>query len=122
MFPRRPKTASAVLDKARPPVLKSIIFGSGVQKRFPFIGTSFLFVFSTLVQFLLVRLVAQLVKSGFPVFVEKGAGANSMFSDAEYVKSGATIVDAQEAWSKDLVIKIRPPYPSVNGGTHLFVK
>jgi len=60
--------------------------------------------------------VAQLVKSGFNVFVESGAGVNSNFSDEDYKKSGASVVSSKEAWSKDLVLKVRPPLPV--GATH----
>lgn len=41
--------------------------------------------------------VAQLVKSGFNVFVESGAGVNSNFSDEDYKKSGASVVSSKEA-------------------------
>lgn len=60
--------------------------------------------------------VAQLVKSGFKVTVESGAGAASSFSDEEYKKAGASIGTANEVWSKDLVLKVRPPH-TVNGGS-----
>lgn len=43
--------------------------------------------------------VAQLVKSGFKVTVESGAGAASSFSDEEYKKAGATIGSSTEVHS-----------------------
>lgn len=51
----------------------------------------------------------QLVSHGHKVFVEKNAGIGSGFSDDEYMKSGATIVDAAKAWSTDIVIKVKEP-------------
>ena len=52
--------------------------------------------------------VALLVKKGFKVVVEKGAGEAASFSDAQYEEAGATVVP--EAWSQaDLVLKIHPP-------------
>lgn len=40
--------------------------------------------------------VSQLVKSGFKVFVEAGAGSLSNFSDGDYAKSGASVVTTKE--------------------------
>ncbi len=56
--------------------------------------------------------VGKLVESGFKVAVEKGAGASSMFSDAMYIKAGATIVDGPTVWRSDIVTHIRPPTPA----------
>ncbi|KAG2488659.1 hypothetical protein HYH03_012821 [Edaphochlamys debaryana] len=54
--------------------------------------------------------VAQLIKAGFKsVVVEKGAGESSSFSDADYVASGATLVDNVGAYSADIVLRVRPP-------------
>ena len=45
------------------------------------------------------------------VYIEKGAGAGSGFSDTEYTDAGAAIVDsAQEIWgSVDMMIKVKEP-------------
>ncbi len=51
----------------------------------------------------------QLVANGHKVLVEKNAGTGSGFSDEEYVKSGATIVDTDKAWYCDIVIKVKEP-------------
>ena len=53
----------------------------------------------------------KLVKLGFDVIVETGAGIGSNFSDEAYRKAGAEIARTVEsAWqSADLVIKVRPP-------------
>lgn len=54
--------------------------------------------------------VESLKKAGFKaVIVESGAGAAANFTDAEYVKAGATIGLAKEAFSADIVLKVRPP-------------
>ena len=36
--------------------------------------------------------VASLIKSGFEILIENGAGANSSIPDEEYQKAGATMV------------------------------
>mmetsp|Transcript_22695 Transcript_22695/g.53599 ORF Transcript_22695/g.53599 Transcript_22695/m.53599 type:complete len:1064 (-) Transcript_22695:132-3323(-) len=54
--------------------------------------------------------VSKLVKPGFSVLVEKGAGASSHFSDADYEAAGAKVVETGDVWKKsDIVMKIRPP-------------
>ncbi len=51
----------------------------------------------------------RLIKLGFNVNVQKGAGVASDFNDSEYEKIGAKIVSANEAIKSDLVLKVRPP-------------
>jgi len=53
--------------------------------------------------------VAALTKAGFKVAVESEAGVTSKFTNAEYEASGATIVSGKDAWTKDIVIKVREP-------------
>ena len=57
--------------------------------------------------------VKRLVKPGFSVLVEDGAGDKSFFSNADYEAAGATIVpsSADEAvWKQsDIILKLRPP-------------
>jgi len=53
--------------------------------------------------------VKNLVKAGFNVSVEKGAGALSQFSDALYEAAGAKIVTSAEAFKADIVTKVRVP-------------
>jgi NAD(P) transhydrogenase subunit alpha len=55
--------------------------------------------------------IAQLLKLGFNVSVEAGAGAGSNFDDEAYTKAGATAVaDTRELWSSaDIILKVRPP-------------
>ncbi len=54
--------------------------------------------------------VRELLKLGYQVAVETGAGQEASFSDDDYRKAGAAIVDAASLWaSVDVVIKVRPP-------------
>ncbi len=57
--------------------------------------------------------VMNLVKSCHEVFIEKGAGIGSGFSDEDYTSAGAIIVStAAEAWSMEMVMKVKEPLPS----------
>ena len=50
--------------------------------------------------------------NGHDIWVEAGAGLGSGFSDEDYMKAGALLVPtAEEAWSADLVIKVKEPIP-----------
>eukprot|EP00064_Thunnus_orientalis_P017681 superscaffoldBa00003824_g17767 len=53
--------------------------------------------------------VQVLVKQGFRVQVESGAGEDSKFSDQQYRDAGATITDVKGALGSDLVLKVRAP-------------
>ncbi len=53
--------------------------------------------------------VAKLVAQGFRVQVEHNAGEKAGFSDAAYVKAGATVVDTAGVWKSNVVTKVRPP-------------
>lgn len=50
--------------------------------------------------------VEVLVKQGFRVQVESGAGEESKFSDQQYKNAGATITDVMGAFGSDLVLKV----------------
>ncbi|WP_066909188.1 Re/Si-specific NAD(P)(+) transhydrogenase subunit alpha [Millisia brevis] len=50
--------------------------------------------------------VGQLIKLGYQVRVESGAGVASSFSDAAYVEAGAEIGDP---WHSDVVLKVNAP-------------
>ncbi len=53
---------------------------------------------------------------GHTLFVETGAGKGAGFSDGDYLSAGAKIVpSAEQAWSKQLVIKVKEPLPSEYG-------
>lgn len=47
-----------------------------------------------------------LVKEGFRIVVESGAGASASFTDAAYDDAGATVVEGVEAWKSDIVVKV----------------
>ena len=56
--------------------------------------------------------VETLVRRGHTVLVETGAGLGSGLSDAQYQAAGAKLVSAAEAWSADMVIKVKEPIAS----------
>ena len=53
--------------------------------------------------------VAQLIKLGYEVAVESGAGAKASFTDEAFTEAGASIVGRDEAWSSDVVFKVNAP-------------
>ncbi|QJC33903.1 Re/Si-specific NAD(P)(+) transhydrogenase subunit alpha [Enterobacteriaceae endosymbiont of Donacia provostii] len=52
--------------------------------------------------------IKKLIKLGFRIYLEKGAGINSFFSDQEYENNGARIVENKEIWDANIIIKIHP--------------
>ena len=57
--------------------------------------------------------VELLVNGGHRVLVETGAGLGSGFSDEEYLRSGAVLVNHEDAYNQaDLVLKVKEPQPS----------
>jgi alanine dehydrogenase len=57
--------------------------------------------------------VASAVGRGYDVWVQRGAGVGAGFSDSDYQGVGAKIVpDAADAWSADLVVKVKEPQPA----------
>ena len=55
--------------------------------------------------------VRELVHAGHQVLIQRGAGAGSSLPDDHYTAAGATLVDAAEAWSAELVVKVKEPQP-----------
>jgi len=53
--------------------------------------------------------VAQIVKLGYDVVVEAGAGAGASFPDAAFAAAGATLGSRDEAWAADVVLKLAAP-------------
>ncbi|MFF1832120.1 Re/Si-specific NAD(P)(+) transhydrogenase subunit alpha [Paenarthrobacter sp. NPDC058040] len=53
--------------------------------------------------------VVQLMKLGYEVAVEQGAGAGSAFPDSDFADAGASIVDHNAAWSADVVLTVNAP-------------
>jgi alanine dehydrogenase len=68
----------------------------------------------------------QLTKHGHSVLVEKNAGLGSGYSDQDYIKAGAEIVDqAKEVFARaDMIVKVKEPlkaeFPLLRGGQILF--
>ncbi|WP_066063507.1 alanine dehydrogenase [Neobacillus soli] len=57
--------------------------------------------------------VVTITKFGHKVFIEKGAGLGSGFSDEDYQTAGAKLAaTAEEAWSMEMVMKVKEPLPS----------
>ncbi|NPA80458.1 MAG: NAD(P) transhydrogenase subunit alpha, partial [Thermotogae bacterium] len=54
--------------------------------------------------------VKKLVKKGFEVLVEKGAGERAYFFDNEYADAGAKLTDRSTVLKEsDIVVKVQPP-------------
>lgn len=53
--------------------------------------------------------VAQLLKLGYRVAVETGAGEKSSFTDEAYAEAGAEVTDTATAWGADVVLKVNAP-------------
>ncbi len=56
--------------------------------------------------------VAKLIKLGYEVCVQAGAGVISSFMDEAYVEAGAKIVDSDEVWKSDIVTCLDMPSDS----------
>lgn len=59
--------------------------------------------------------VQALKDAGCDVVVEQGAGEGSGIPDEEYVRAGARLGTREEAWSADLVVKVKEPQPEEYG-------
>lgn len=53
--------------------------------------------------------VRTLTEQKHQVYIESGAGVGAGFTDRDYETSGATIVNQKEAWSQELVVKVKEP-------------
>ena len=54
--------------------------------------------------------VKDIIKKGFQVQIEAGAGLNSFYNDQSYQEAGATIVSADEVYRQcDVLLKVNPP-------------
>ena len=53
--------------------------------------------------------VVQLLKLGYDVLVETGAGEGSSFPDDAYVEAGATVGSADQAWGSPIVFHVNAP-------------
>src|SRR5690554_5637295 len=55
------------------------------------------------------RTVEKLVRLGYDVAVQSGAGAESNLPDEAYLAAGARICDYNDAWSGDIVTAVNAP-------------
>lgn len=55
------------------------------------------------------KTVEQLLKLGFTVSIETGAGILASFDDASFEKSGASVVSADDVWQSDIILKVNAP-------------
>lgn len=55
---------------------------------------------------------AALVKKGFTVNIEEGAGFAAKFRDSDYANAGGNIVNTSTALSSDILLKVRQPHDS----------
>ena len=53
--------------------------------------------------------VKALIKLGFDVVIEKGAGKKASFNDGDYEQQGAQLVSSDQAWQAELVYKVNAP-------------
>uniref|UniRef100_A0A8C4HT45 proton-translocating NAD(P)(+) transhydrogenase n=1 Tax=Dicentrarchus labrax TaxID=13489 RepID=A0A8C4HT45_DICLA len=62
--------------------------------------------------------VQALIKQGFNVIVESGAGEPSKFPDEQYAQAGATIKDIKDVLASDVLVKVRAPVFNPTLGIH----
>jgi NAD(P) transhydrogenase subunit alpha len=62
--------------------------------------------------------VQKLIRLGYEVVIEAGAGAGSSHTDGAYLVAGAHVVDRAEAWGSNVVVKINPPTSEEIGWLH----
>ena len=53
--------------------------------------------------------VKGLLKLGFNVQIQKGAGTKASFTDEEYTEQGAEIVTKKKCWQSDIIFKVNAP-------------
>ncbi len=56
--------------------------------------------------------VKTLTQAGHSVYVELGAGIASGISNSEYIQAGALMVDKNEVWNCDAIVKVKEPLES----------
>jgi alanine dehydrogenase len=59
--------------------------------------------------------VRELASAGHSVMVERGAGAGSGIDDEAFARAGARLVSCEEAWSANLIVKVKEPNPTETG-------
>ncbi|MGK3127564.1 Re/Si-specific NAD(P)(+) transhydrogenase subunit alpha [Pantoea sp. C8B4] len=55
------------------------------------------------------KTVEQLIKLGFSVTVEQGAGIRASFDDESFIAAGATVSNTESVWQSDIVLKVNAP-------------
>lgn len=69
------------------------------------------------------KTVEQLLKLGFTVAVESGAGKLASFDDEAFIQAGAEVVDSADVWQSPVILKVNAPEESeialLNPGTTL---
>lgn len=69
------------------------------------------------------KTVEQLLKLGFTVAIESGAGKLASFDDEAFIQAGADVVDGAEVWQSPIILKVNAPEESeielLNAGTTL---
>ena len=67
--------------------------------------------------------IRELIKLGFDVQVQKGAGIKASFTDEEYSANDAELVTKKTCWHSDIVLKVNAPtleeVASMNDGATL---
>lgn len=58
------------------------------------------------------KTVEQLIKLGFSVAIEQGAGKLASFDDSAYEAAAATIVSPDDVWASDIILKVNAPNES----------
>jgi len=53
--------------------------------------------------------ISALIKLGFSIQVQKGAGVKASFTDEEYIQSEASIVAKKKCWQSDVIFKVNAP-------------
>lgn len=53
--------------------------------------------------------VKQLIKKGFEVLIERGAGERSFISDECYIEAGARVTSREEVFNSDVILKVNAP-------------
>ncbi|HEY0208140.1 Re/Si-specific NAD(P)(+) transhydrogenase subunit alpha [Acerihabitans sp.] len=55
------------------------------------------------------KTVEQLLKLGFTVAIESGAGKLASFEDAAFLAVGASVTDTADVWQSDIILKVNAP-------------
>ncbi len=55
------------------------------------------------------KTVEQLLKLGFTVAIESGAGKLASFDDSAFLAAGASITDTADVWQSDIILKVNAP-------------